>query len=134
MSVAGRRLDADEVEAIRRMRSDGYTISTVAETLGHNERTVWRYAPGRPGKVPVAPLREAFLASPLTATDVARSLGWWENRGWPDGARVKRALGLLPDISGTTHRRTYRNLTDAETVQLIAEAIGVAPWSVMPDE
>lgn len=128
-------LTADEIAQVCELRYiDGLTIPKTAEQLGLCEWTVRKYAPGRPGKVPVAPLRKAFLASPMTAGDVARELGWWNraiNR--PDSSRVRHTLGLIVDNNGAG-RRSYRTVTDAETVRLIAEAIGISPWSVLPDD
>jgi hypothetical protein len=134
--MPGPPLAPERVARIRELRADGYTCPRVAAIVGCSELTVWRYAPGRIGKVPVAPLREAFLASSMTAADVARELGWWESKG-ADSSRVKRTLGLIKQTTVDRfgiRRRNFRTLVDAETVQLIAEAIGVAPWSVMPDD
>jgi hypothetical protein len=131
----GRCLTTHEVALIRKLRADGYFCREVADVVGCSIHTVNHYAPGHIGKVPVAPLREAFLASPMTAADVARELGWWAGRA-ADCSRVRRTLGLAPDISGSNGRKriSWRRLVDAETVQLIAEAIGVSPWSVLPDD
>jgi len=127
-----RGLPDHTIARIRSLRyQDGYTCRQVAAMIGCSESTINKIAPGRPGKVPVAPLREAFLASPVTAPEVARSLGWWLY-GSADGSRVKRTLGI--NLETTHGRRIRRTLADAEVVQLIAEAIGVAPWSVMPDD
>jgi len=123
---------------MQRMRADGYTTVEVADIFDCCPETVRYYAPGRPGKVPVASLREAFLASSITAAEVARRIGWIhsrdDGRSYADSARVKRTLGILPDISGSTGRQSWRTLTDAETVERIAYAIGISPWSVLPDE
>jgi hypothetical protein len=61
--------------------------------------------------------------------------------GWMDGtsgdsARVKRALGLLPAGGGPRlgYRRYSNRLVDAGTAMRMAEALGVMPWEVMPDE
>jgi predicted transcriptional regulator len=133
-----RDLNRERANLIRALRADGYTANEVAEFLGCSKSTVLCYAPGRLGKVPIAPLREAFLASPATAADIARELGWWDVKRCADSARVKRTLGLLPDFgkpsNGNGRPRSYRTLVDAEIVALIAEAIGVAPWSVMPED
>lgn len=123
-----------DVDRIRELRSDGYTCRQVAAIVGCHPHTVNRYAPGRIGKVPVAPLRDAFLASPITAAEIARRLEWWDGRGCGDSSRVKRALGLQDDIKSSKGTRTRRTLVDAEIVERIALAIGVMPWEVMPDE
>jgi transcriptional regulator with XRE-family HTH domain len=124
-------LPPEQIETIKRLRAEGRTMRYTAAATGVSTSTVALYAPGRHGKVPNAPLREAFKVSPLSATDVARSLGWWD-RGCPDGSRVKRALGLQHENGPRYH--TYRKLVDAETVMQMAEAIGVSPWAVLPEE
>jgi len=122
------------VEEIRELRYlDGLSARRVADMFDMSPWTVLRYAPGRPGKVPVAPLREAFLSSPATTGDIARAMGWWDRKGSADTSRVKRTLGLQDDIAGDG-RRSRRTMADAETVMLIAEAIGVSPWAVLPEE
>lgn len=125
-------LAAEKVARIRELRVDGYTYRQVARIVGCGFTTIRRYAPGRIGKVPVAPLREAFLRSPMTAAEVARDLGWWAGKD-ADSARVKRTLGLRDDCNGAG-RHSRRTVADAETVRLIAEVIGVPWWSVMPDD
>lgn len=131
--VANRkRITPAQAKLIRELRDEGYTINSVAARVGVGATTVRKIAPGRPGKVPVAPLRDAFLGSRLNASVVARRLGWQDRRGRADGSRVKRTLGIRPD---STHRAgSVRTWVDAETVRMIAEAIGVSPWAVLPDE
>lgn len=127
----GHHLTAEQRECILVLRDAGWTQQRVAAVLGLSKATISNISPGYVGRVPVAPLREAFLCSPVTAADVARDVGWWE-RGKADTSRVKRTLGLLDDSNhGHRFRRT---MVDAETVELLAEAIGVAAWSVMPDD
>lgn len=122
----------ETIALIRNLRyEDGLPARKVADMLGVTMRTIFLYAPGRPGKVPVAPLREAFKASPLTAADVARSLGWWA-RGNADSGRVKRTLGINEDSA--RGYRFRREMVDAETVTLMADALGIAPWSVLPED
>lgn len=82
--------------------------------------------------VPVAPLRLAFLASGKSAVQVARAAGWWDGTSG-DSSRVKRTLGLLPTVNGAGHRQ-WRTRVDIDTVELLAGAIGVAPWEVLPDD
>ena len=83
----------------------------------------------------------AVLPSEEADRDVARAVGWLyerRNRGThyafvsADSARVKRTLGLLPDRKNG--HATYRQLVDIDTMTLLAEAIGVAPWEVLPDD
>jgi hypothetical protein len=122
------KLTTLDIERMRKLRyQDGLSSPKTAEIIGCSPSAVRRYAPGRPGKVPNDKLRAAFLASGHSAAEVARRLGWTYARTWQrangtrvpytgaDGARVKHALG-------------------AETADLMAEAIGVMPWEVMPDE
>lgn len=130
-----RHLTGAQVRQIRKMRADGLTSTYVASVIGCSASAVRRIAPGRIGKVPVAPLREAFLASDKSASEVASAMGWRctnRRREYADGSRVKRTLGLLPDVHGATGQRSFRIQADAETVALLAEAIGVMPWEVMP--
>jgi hypothetical protein len=136
-------LTAAEVRQIRELRyMDGLTQMEVAQHVGCYITTVRKYAPGYPGKIDNTLLREAFLRSGLTGTEVARRIGWtcqmskrsrdgaklwrWDA---PDGARVRKALGLVDDVNGRGWR-SRRTMIDAEAAALMAEAIGVAPWSV----
>lgn len=123
---------------VRRLRyHDGMTGAQVAAILGCSPSTAVQYAPGRPGKIDNASLREAFLRSGMTAADVARSIGWlYAHRSsrplQADGARVRKVLGLEDTVS-RTRGRTYRSrriMIDAETAGLIADAIGVGPWEI----
>lgn len=85
--------------------------------------------------VPVAPLRDAFLASGLTAYEVATRLGWTRKRknlsgDYGDHSRLMRRLGLqtyhCPRRGGTfTQERMHYDVALA-----IAEAIGVDPHEV----
>lgn len=129
------RLTMAHVERIRELRyMDGLSLAATARVVGCSSATVQKRAPGRPGKVPVAPLRKAFLASRMTAADVARGMGWFQGRdSLADTGRVRRTLGLIDDVSSTGNRSRRINV-DAETVMLMAEIIGVSPWSVLPDE
>jgi hypothetical protein len=131
-----RKLSAEDVRRICRLRYvDGLSAAGVGRMFGVAEETVRGYAPGRPGKIDNAALRRAFEAAGVPSTEVARRLGWVRISGprsrrksGADGARVRRALGLQDETSRGT--RVRRRLIDAETAALIAEAIGVAPWSV----
>lgn len=128
------RLTPLDIARIRKLRyRDGLMQREVAEIIGCDVKTVWRYAPGHIGKIPNDKVRAAFEASRLTAAQVARRMGWMCAPGKADGARVKRALGILPDSYGPGIRST-RRLIDAETAGLLAEAIGVMAWEVMPDD
>lgn len=129
------RLTAPDVARIRELRyQDGLSCERVASSIGCSAMAVHYHAPGWPGKVDNAKLRAAFLASGLTASEVARRVGWW-NGHTGDGQRVKRTLGLSDDWGGHhPHRtRTRRRLIDAETAGVLAEAIGVMPWEVIDE-
>lgn len=119
--------DTARIRELRYM--DGMTCDDAALLMGCSPATIRMIAPGRPGKIDNTLLREAFLASGRTAYEVALRLGWYAGSK-PDGTTVKRTLGLVETIGGHRRYRQYRCLIDAETAGLIADAIGVAPWSV----
>jgi hypothetical protein len=131
-----RRTPLTELEQRRvlRMREDGHTIAATARMTGFSAYAVAKVKSGYIGKVPNDRLRAAFLESGVSAPDVARSLGWRSGRHDADGARVRRTLGINDDICSRTGNRARRRLIDWETASLIAEAIGVAPWSVLDDD
>jgi hypothetical protein len=93
-------------------------------------------------EVDLRPLREAFLASRLSADEVARRLGWMRfprrRRGGKvygpheeaDGSRVKRALGLRAHKSGQGSMPQLRQSCSYEMALKLAEAIGVDPVDV----
>src|SRR3954447_7434572 len=76
-------------------------------------------------EVPVAPLREAFERSGRTAADVARALGWYENRRRAPGHRVRRARGLAPVNFGRSYGPKCIRSTSYERALRLADAIGV---------
>lgn len=127
-------LSAQQVRRIRVLRyEDGLSAREVALLVGCHETTVWRIAPGRPGKVSNAAVRAIFEQSGLTAAEVARRMDWVDPRspGSGDSARVKRALGLLEDVNGG--RRARRTRIDAETAGQLAEAMGHEAWEGCPE-
>lgn len=132
-----KNLTIRDVTRIRELRyQDGLSAPAVAGIIGCSEQTVLHYAPGRPGKIPNDNLRELFHRSGLNANEVAWRMGWVytsEGRVKANGALVKRALGLSPDI-GVAGRRTARSLIDAGTAEELAEAMGFERWQVLPDE
>jgi hypothetical protein len=67
----------------------------------------------RADHVPVGPLREAFDRSGVGATELARQLGWFDHRGFADGQRVRRVLGIAPTPGrrGPQWRREVRHRT-----------------------
>lgn len=79
-------------------------------------------------EIPVAPLREAFERSGLSASEVARRLGW--TRTVPDSGRVLRQLGLYPTHNGHGHGyRTRETMSDDRAAEL-ARVLGVDPVDV----
>jgi hypothetical protein len=129
-----RSVSKQERKQIRELRYlDGLSCGQVFALTGRNETTVRKIAPGWPGKIDNTRLREAFLASGLTAGEVARRVGWYCSHGSRgvrrDHSRVKRTLGVTRSSNGHG-RSNLRRLIDAETAALLAEAIGVAPWEV----
>jgi transcriptional regulator with XRE-family HTH domain len=132
------KLPTSTIRRIRQLRyADGLTAPQAAAIVGCSQEAVRHYAPGRPGKVDNAKLRAAFEASGLGAQEVARRVGWWIHKSncsdQPDGGRVRRTLGIALDANGNG-RPSRRRYIDAETAAILAEAIGVAPWEVIPDE
>lgn len=119
-----------QIARIRELRyGDGLTLPATARIIGCCTTTVQRHAPGRPGKIPVALLREAFEASHRTAADVARSLGWFGTHGSADSSRVLRMMGINVDVHGAGHH-CFRLTADAEVVARAAEALGLSAWEV----
>jgi hypothetical protein len=125
----GIRLTEREREQIQELRADGHTIKATAELTGRCAVTIQRLAPGRPGKVSNDRLREAFVAQSMSAAAVAQAIGW----GNKESSRVRRTLGLSADVNGNGIR-SVRRMIDWETGSLIADAIGVEPWSVLDDD
>jgi hypothetical protein len=93
-------------------------------------------------EVDLRPLREAFLASRLSADEVARRLGWMRfprrRRGGKvygphmiaDESRVKRTLGLRVHKCGRDSKSRLRQSCSYEMALKLAEAIGVDPVDV----
>jgi hypothetical protein len=81
-------------------------------------------------EIPIAPLREAFERSGLTAAEVARRLDWYDHHGRPDGHRVRRALGMRPVGFGKGYGNKCIKTTSYERAVMLAEAIGVLPIDV----
>lgn len=77
-----------------------------------------------PKSIDVEPLQRAFLESGLTASEVARRLGW-EWNGRPDTTRVRRRLGLVANSeTGRCSHVWYRTAVD------LARALDVDPFEV----
>jgi len=77
-------------------------------------------------EVPVAPLREAFLRSDVSAGELARRLGWTR----PDSMRVARQLGLLQSHDGRSRQPYIRETTSYERAVEICLALNIDPADV----
>lgn len=130
------RVSGSDVAAIRELRYiDGLTLWQVSARTGLSPQVIQYHAPGRPGKIDNASIRDAFVASTVTPTTIARALGWTfvDRSGCskPDVTRLKRTLGIVDTVGG--HHGQYRQrrrMIDAETAGLIAEALGLQRWEV----
>ena len=71
-------------------------------------------------RVALAPLREAFLRSELTPSDVARRVGY-ERGGRPDTLRVRRVLGLTDEP---------KSAVNYDVAMLLVRALDIDPASV----
>jgi hypothetical protein len=87
--------------------------------------------------VEVAPLRDAFLGSGLSASEVARRLGWQRKhlhrgkyRQMPDASRVTRMLGIRVYAPGRGYPSRARCGMSYENAAKLADAIGVDPIDV----
>lgn len=83
----------------------------------------------RSGHIDVTLLREAYLHSELSASEVAKRIGWLhdDGKGYMKGdtSRVQRTLGLKPYDPGNGSPIKYRTEIRYETAELIARAINV---------
>lgn len=85
-----------------------------------------------PDRVPVAPLRDAYLASSLTLTEVCVSLGWFRespSKGGPYTSQLARALGLratknVNHNTGVVYCSTQLTISKARALA-ICEALDV---------
>lgn len=91
----------------------------------------------------MAPFREAFLrmepaprlvpgSYPKDAANtVAVRLGWYDHRGWRDGSRVRRVLGLRSYQIGGNSCHPYKTVTREyvthETALRLCEAMNLDP-------
>jgi ribosomal protein S27AE len=85
--------------------------------------------------IDVAPLRDAFLKSDLTASEVARRLGWSRGRSYtgapmPDGSRVRRALGLCLYDPGKGYPKKYRERMTHDMAERLMRAMHLDPHEV----
>lgn len=75
-------------------------------------------------RVPNEPLRNAFLNSGLSASEVCRRLGWMHTRGdgWMRGdtSKLLRMLGIDPTHTGAgVQKRAYRTMVSAEDAEFL---------------
>ncbi len=75
-----------------------------------------------------APLREAFERSGRSASGVARAV--WGDEKDHGSTRLKRALGIKPDVSWHGRYKIYRRTIRVDTALRIAEELGLDPWEV----
>lgn len=84
------------------------------------------------GEVSVEPFQRRFEdleRQGVRAADVARKLGWTRPDGHADGARVKRRLGLRPQINGKGKVSQNRQMS-YEMASRLADAMGLDPFEV----
>lgn len=75
-------------------------------------------------------LRDAFLDSDMTASTVARALGWEVPRRAstrPDASRVRHALGLTPNRSNGGYV-AYQRRVHLTLANRIADVLGIAHY------
>jgi hypothetical protein len=85
--------------------------------------------------VDVAPLREAFQRSGLSACEVARRMGWirtrrFDGRRLPDQSRVVRYLGLREYQPGHGYENRFRARMREDVAERFARALDVDPFEV----
>jgi hypothetical protein len=78
--------------------------------------------------IDVEPLRNAFLASGISAAELCRWLEWHKPNGTPDTSRLMRALGLLSMTDHGRRRRARR--IGVDRALLIASALSLDPHEV----
>jgi hypothetical protein len=81
------------------------------------------------GTVPNELLRERFLASGMTPSEVAIAAGW-ESRGRPDSSRVAVALGLRPSTGGRGFHRGICKKLEEDTALELGRALGLDPFEI----
>ena len=82
-------------------------------------------------EIDLAPLRNAYLRSGLTAAEVGRNLGWLRSgRTCADVDRVRRQFGLIPYSPGRNRPSKLRTHCSYERALQLAAAIGADPVDV----
>jgi hypothetical protein len=80
-----------------------------------------------PDRIPNAPMREAFVASRMTSSELARELGWQSPSGKYDTTMVMRTLGLHNSrnvLNGKVYTSANRTM-DIDNARLMCRALGV---------
>jgi hypothetical protein len=75
--------------------------------------------------IDVVTVREAVERSAMTHLDIAEALGWKDWRGFRDGKRVRRCLGLMPEYS--RGHVTYRKRMGFPLAYQFAMVLGLDP-------
>ncbi len=75
-----------------------------------------------------APLREAFVRSGRSASGVARAV--WGDEKDHGSTRLKRALGIKPDVSWHGRYKIYRRTIRCDTALKIAEELELDPREI----
>jgi hypothetical protein len=123
----------------RRLVRSGMSRAKVAEIMEASESTIRQWTKDLPpvssgrGTVPVQPFQEAFLGSGLTPTEVALRLGWTRvnrDKRYPDGDRVKKALGLRPYQVGRGRGAKLKERLHEDTALEFCRALRLDPWEV----
>jgi transcriptional regulator with XRE-family HTH domain len=124
----------ETVDAAVALKARGVPQVAIAQMLGTSEAAVSRWVRGKSRRanrerVPVDRLRDAFLVSDRSTSDVARGMGWFKGNGKANEGSVTAALGLraVPTRKGC---RYVRKTVDIDTAERLAKAIGVDPWEV----
>lgn len=132
-----RPLAPERVDEIIRLRGEGMSVSRVAAVMGIGYARVKEIAPDPPRVSPV-PLHEAFKRSGLTASRLARKLGWQYRdnaRGtWvPDTTRVNRALGRSVSDRGRGYGSAVRETISYDLAERVAHAMGYVMSEIYDD-
>jgi hypothetical protein len=78
-------------------------------------------------EVPIAPFRDAFLASGLSYSELARRMGWTLVK--PDVQKVRRQLGLAGS-QGLVYNDKPREFMHYDIAVKLAEALDIDPVEV----
>jgi hypothetical protein len=89
-------------------------------------------------RVSNAPFREAFLASPMEANELARHMGWGRkkrNRSGSisqvgDGSEVLKKLGIRATTSGDGHKTYTKTISESNALKMLEFFPGLDPVDV----